>query len=77
MATFLAGTSMELGTLRGRLAAAVTVGANTGTLWGEVISIVDVLGRAMQATHVLMENVERKQVEIERVIDLHINAIAS
>ena len=68
MATILAGTSTELGTLRGRLAAAVSGGADAGTLWGEMLNTVDVLGRAMQATHTFMENVERKQVESDQVI---------
>ena len=76
MATAPAGTSMELGTLRGRLAAAIAVGASAGTLWGEVISIVDVLERAMQTTHRLMQKVELRQTEIERMIGLRDGSIA-
>ena len=42
-----------------------------------MLNAVDVIGRAMQATHSFMENAERKQVENDQVIGLHSSSIAS
>ena len=77
MAAILAGTATELGTLRSRFAAAVSAGADAGTLWSEMVNAVDVLGRAMQATQTFMEDAERKQVEHAQVVGLHSSSIAS
>ena len=77
MASLLAGTSAELEAIRGRLATAASGGADAGTLWGEMFGAVDVIGRAMQATHMFMENVERKQVERDQLIGLHGSSITA
>ena len=77
MSAVLAGTSTELGTLRSRLATALTAGADVVNLSNEVLNVIDIVGRAMQATHAYMEESQTCRECADDRLAQHIHCITS
>ena len=78
MANTLVGTYSELEALRAGLSAASAAGGmQLNDFVNEFIRMVDIVGRAMEATKNKMEESDRRYTECSQMLGLHSSSISS